>query len=329
MATRLQTSEPRGAVSMAVRLGACLLAGLLACAEVSEAQPAPAAEGRALTFKDRGKTAVFPLGAASFADEVVAFVQGTPAVRDKRWSDPARVVGLPDYKGGTAERKVQTSLTMGCGGVLTVRFTDNALVDAAGPDFYVFEIGPAIEPTLIEISPDGQRWIDAGRIGGGLAALDIAKVAEPGEAYPYVRLTDARSACGGGTPGADIDAIGAIGSALQLSLDSAVLFDSGRSELKPAARRELDAVAARLAEFPKARVSIDGHTDDVGTDAANQALSDARARAVREFFAASARLKGLTFVSRGFGESRPIAPNDTDQGRARNRRVAIVVVPAR
>jgi OmpA-OmpF porin, OOP family len=307
-----------------------IVAAFVSSGSGSVAQPPPAADGRALTFKDRGKTAVFPLGAVSFADEVVAFVEGSPAVRDRRWSDPARVLGPPDYTGSVAaERKSPTSLTMGCGGVLTIRFTDNALVDVAGPDFYVFEIGPAIEPTLIEISPDGRRWIDAGRIGGGLAALDIAAVAEPGEAYRYVRLTDARRACGGTTPGADIDAIGAIGSALQLSLDSAVLFDSGKSDLKPAARRELEAVAAKLAEFPKARVSIDGHTDDVGTDAANQTLSDARARSVREFFAASARLKGLTFASRGFGESRPIAPNDTDAGRARNRRVEIVIVPAR
>ena len=257
---------------MSARLAACVLTAVLA-------QPAAPVPGvQPLTFKDRGTTAVFPLGGASFADEIVSFVPGTPAVRDARWSDPARVLGLPDYKGPGPERKTPTSLTLGCGGVLTIRFTDNALVDAPGPDVYVFEVGPAVEPTLIEISADGRRWIDAGRIGGGLAALDIATVAEPGEAYGYVRLTDARRACGGATPGADVDAVGAIGSALQLSLDSAVLFDSGKSALKPAARRELEAVAAKIAGFAKARVSIDGHPDDVGPDAANQALSEARAR---------------------------------------------------
>lgn len=308
---------------MPARLTACLLAAVLA-------QPAaPATTVGPLTFTDRGATAVFPLGALSFADEIVAFVSGKPAVRDPRWADPARVLGLPDFKGAAAERKAPTSLTLGCGGALTIRFTDNALVDAPGPDFYVFEIGPAVEPTLVEISPDGRRWIAAGRIGGGLAALDIASAAESGEAYSYVRLTDARRACGGTTPGADIDAIGAIGAALQLSLDSAVLFDSGRSELKPAARRELEALATRIAGFPKARVSIDGHTDDVGTEVANHALSEARARAVRDFFAASPSLKGLRFVSRGFGESRPVAPNDSDAGRARNRRVDVLIVPAK
>lgn len=51
-------------------------------------------------------------------------------------------------------------------------------------------------------------------------------------------------------------------------------------------------MAAKIAGFAKARVSIDGHTDDVGTDAANQALSEARARAVRDFFTAAPALKG-------------------------------------
>jgi OmpA-OmpF porin, OOP family len=290
---------------------------------------AQANETAPLSFKDRGKAAVFPLGAASFADEIVDATQGVPAVRDKRLADPSLVVGLPDYTGDTRRTAPPKSLTLGCGGTVTVRFTDNALVDVAGPDLYVFEVGPAIEPTLIAISADGQRWLEAGRIGGGLAALDIAAVAEAGEAYRYVRLTDAKRGCGGPYPGADIDAIGAIGSAMQLSLDSTVLFDTGQATLKPAARRDLDAVIAKLAAFPKARVTIEGHTDSVGTDTANQTLSQARARAVREFFAAAATLESLTFDSRGYGESRPVAPNDTDAGRARNRRVALVVVPAR
>jgi OmpA-OmpF porin, OOP family len=295
----------------------------------AQAPRPPANETTPLTFKDRGKAAVFPLGAASFADEIVAAEQGIPAVRDKRLADPSLVLGLPDYAGEARGNTPPKSLTLGCGGTVTVRFTDNALVDVEGPDLYVFEVGPAVEPTLIAISADGQRWIEAGRIGGGLAALDIAKIAEAGEAYHYVRLTDAKRACGAPYPGADVDAIGAIGSALQLSLDGTVLFDTGQSTLKPAARRELEAVTAKLADYPKARVTIEGHTDSVGTDAANQTLSGARARAVREFFSAAAALQSLTFESRGYGESRPVAANDTDAGRQRNRRVALVVVPAK
>ena len=50
---------------------------------------------------------------------------------------------------------------------------------------------------------------------------------------------------------------------------------------------------------------------------------------MRDFFAAAPTLKGLNFVSRGFDESRPVAPNDSDGGRARNRRVELVIVPAK
>ena len=71
-----------------------------------------------------------------------------------------------------------------------MRFTDNVLVDLAGPDLYVFEVGPAIEPMRLAISQDGTTWTEVGDISGGTAAIDIAKVAKPGERYRFVRVTD-------------------------------------------------------------------------------------------------------------------------------------------
>ncbi len=286
------------------------------------------AAGAAENYVDSRKRQItFPLGAASFADEVVAHVPGKPPVRDARWSQPDLLLGPPNYAGPAAERVTQTSLTLGCGGSVTVRFVDNALVDVEGPDLYVFEVGPAIEATHVEISTDGTTWIDAGRIAGGAASTDISPVATAGAAFHYVRLTDLRRGCGGPFPGADIDAIGAIGSALALTLAGAVLFDSGQSTLKPEAQAALETVAARIREVGTGAVEIKGHTDSVGSDAANQALSEARAKSVAAFLASIDALKGMIFTSAGFGESRPIASNDSDEGRARNRRVEILVTP--
>jgi outer membrane protein OmpA-like peptidoglycan-associated protein len=142
-----------------------------------------------------------------------------------------------------------------------------------------------------------------------------------------VRVTDLRRGCGGGYPGADLDAIGAIGSTLKLSFDASVLFDFNRSELRPEAQAQLAGAAARVATYANASVTVEGHTDNVGTDAVNAKLSLARAAAVRTFLLSRDELRGRAIAVEGFGASRPIASNATDVGRQQNRRVEILVTP--
>ena len=146
--------------------------------------PAPAgAQGESRTYADsRGKKIVFPLGEASFADEVVSFDLGKPATPDQRWIDPKLALGAPDYNPRTGTTKPY-DLVLGCAGTLVVRFNDNTLVDVPGPDLYVFEVGPRIEGVRLAISPDGITWTEAGNISGGTAEVDIAKVARPDERY--------------------------------------------------------------------------------------------------------------------------------------------------
>src|SRR5205809_666968 len=93
---------------------------------------------------------------------------------------------------------------------------------SADGGLFVFEVGPAVEPTKLEISRDGATWIDVGKISGGTAEIDIAKFVAPGDSFTYLRLTDLKEDCGGRWPGADIDAVGAIGGALHISLQSSV-----------------------------------------------------------------------------------------------------------
>jgi OOP family OmpA-OmpF porin len=75
-------------------------------------------------------------------------------------------------------------------------------------------------------------------------------------------------------------------------------------------------------------VTVEGHTDSVGDDPTNQRLSEARARAVGDALASRLRLDAARLTTVGHGETRPVASNDTEAGRARNRRVDIIVRPA-
>jgi OOP family OmpA-OmpF porin len=281
-------------------------------------------QSTATTYSDsRGRKVAFPLGDVSFADEVVATTPGKPASA-ARFSDPAQVLGPPNVDNAT-NQKTPASMTLGCAGTLTLRFSDNALVDVAGADLYVFEVGPAVEATSLSISPDGEAWTEVGTIRGGTAEVDIAKVAAPGASYRYVRLTDLKRSCGGPWPGADVDAVGAIGSTLALSFDASVLFDVDMSVLKPQARTALLDAASTLARYAGAAIAVEGHTDSTGSAAHNATLSQRRAESVRAFLAQQPALKGRQFAARGFGATRPAAPNDSESNRQRNRRVEIVV----
>jgi outer membrane protein OmpA-like peptidoglycan-associated protein len=112
-----------------------------------------------------------------------------------------------------------------------------------------------------------------------------------------------------------------------IALDAAVLFDTGKSELKPEAKQTLHEAAERVKKFKNAAVMISGHTDNVGKDAANVTLSDKRAAAVRDYFVNTESVPAAGLSIKGFGKSQPVADNASEQGRARNRRVDVVIAP--
>lgn len=114
-----------------------------------------------------------------------------------------------------------------------------------------------------------------------------------------------------------------------MRLEGDVLFDSGKSQLRPEAQSALEKLAIVLGQFPTAAVTIEGHTDSAGKPAGNLALSEKRALAVQEFLKKRAELAGIHFTTRGLGETRPIAANDTDAGRLQNRRVEVVIEKAK
>lgn len=103
-------------------------------------------------------------------------------------------------------------------------------------------------------------------------------------------------------------------------------FDS--AELSPAAEDPLNRLAAFLREHPSYRLRIEGYTDSIGSKAYNQRLSEARAQAVADALIARGIAPERMAVV-GYGEAEPVAPNSTEAGRARNRRVELVILGAK
>ena len=103
---------------------------------------------------------------------------------------------------------------------------------------------------------------------------------------------------------------------------SDALFAFDKFDLNAEAREMLDRVVSWLSDHPELKVEIGGHTDSRGSDAYNQKLSENRAKAVYDYFV-SHGIDASRLSYKGYGESRPIATNETDEGRQRNRRVEL------
>ena len=105
-----------------------------------------------------------------------------------------------------------------------------------------------------------------------------------------------------------------------------VYFDTNKYNINEKSKQTLDKLAAILKEYPDTNVLVAGHTDSVGKDEYNLGLSQRRAQAVTNYFK-SKGLVGSRFTTKWYGEKNPVASNDTAEGRAKNRRVNVVIVP--
>jgi len=103
-----------------------------------------------------------------------------------------------------------------------------------------------------------------------------------------------------------------------------ILFETGKSDLKPESRPVLKEIASTLKEHDDLKVLIEGHTDNVGTPASNLTLSEARAAAVKAALVKDFGIEDGRITTQGFGDTKPAQPNTTSEGRAQNRRVEVV-----
>jgi outer membrane protein OmpA-like peptidoglycan-associated protein len=273
------------------------------------------------TYISENALVYLPLGDASFADEVIAakYISGNTEFAKEN------CLHTPDYVLMNNLKENKGIYSLGLNGSLTIKFSNNALVDVNGPDLFVFEAGE-IEPTSLEISKDGTNWINVGKISGGTAAVDINKFVQPNEYFYYVRLTDLNTKSA--LAGADIDAVATIGAAIKLSLNAEVLFDLGKATLKADGIAAIKEMAQQLQTMPNAQINIDGFTDDIGTDEVNVKLSLQRAKAVAVILKEALKSKtGFIYTETGKGKDNPVVPNNSEENRKKNRRVEILVLP--
>jgi outer membrane protein OmpA-like peptidoglycan-associated protein len=116
------------------------------------------------------------------------------------------------------------------------------------------------------------------------------------------------------------------GDDLILNIPSGINFATDSAVVAPSFRQTLDQVGQVLGSYNRTYVDVYGHTDSTGSDVYNQSLSERRAVSVADYLTTRG-VQAARIGTRGFGESQPIASNDTEEGRAANRRVEIKIVP--
>ena len=104
-------------------------------------------------------------------------------------------------------------------------------------------------------------------------------------------------------------------------------FQSGQAEVRPAYRALLDKVRQAAEVFPRSQIVVEGHTDSYGGDDSNLALSRRRAEAVSAYLSGELGVPTFRMSAVGYGETQPIANNETEQGRERNRRIDVIIEP--
>ena len=112
---------------------------------------------------------------------------------------------------------------------------------------------------------------------------------------------------------------------VRVDLPADVLFDFDKAEIRPDASQALAQLATVIRAYPSGRVELGGHTDAKGDDTYNQKLSERRADAVKRWLVDKEAIEAGRLATRGWGEKRPVASNDDDAGRQRNRRVEVVI----
>jgi outer membrane protein OmpA-like peptidoglycan-associated protein len=112
---------------------------------------------------------------------------------------------------------------------------------------------------------------------------------------------------------------------IHVELPADVLFDFDKADIRPDAARALGQVATIIRAYPNGSAALEGHTDAKGDDAYNQRLSERRAESVGRWLAERERIEAAKLTARGWGERKPVASNDSDSGRQKNRRVEVVI----
>lgn len=185
--------------------------------------------------------------------------------------------------------------------------------------FYQVEVSAGFAPTLkaVDAATAKQLLQGTSRQAHQISRVDTTNCQVPAQAVQQPVRTPVRTAAPVVAP-----AVAQATPSLQLN----ILFDTDKSNIKPAYTSEIDRAAAFLANYPNMHAIIEGHTDSQGAAVYNQRLSQRRAEAVRTALINQHGVNANRLSAIGYGEDRPVADNATAQGRSDNRRV-IVTIP--
>jgi outer membrane protein OmpA-like peptidoglycan-associated protein len=202
-------------------------------------------------------------------------------------------------------------------------------------------LAACVDPNAYPDDPNA-RQKNGAIIGGLMGAVAGVASSSDGDELKGAIIGGAIGAGSGAMIGADLDRQAAelraslnanvsvtnFGDYLVVNMPQDLLFATGSAALSGSLTSDLRAVAASLVRYPNSRIEVIGHTDNVGEAALNQDLSQRRASAVAEVLRATGVPAGRMAII-GRGEDAPIASNQTDGGRAQNRRVEIIIRPTR
>lgn len=210
-----------------------------------------------------------------------------------------------------------TTVALSCTMVTTACTTDPYTGQQTINRTAVGIIGGAVGGYLLGDLVGGSHDRNAKMIGAGIGAIAGGAVGN----YMDRQEAELRRQ----TAGTGVDVI-RTGDELVLRMPAGITFAVDSYALQPGVQGTLNEVARTLASYNQTYIDVLGHTDSTGSDAYNQALSERRAQSVADYL--SSRGVALARMGvRGYGETQPIASNDTEEGRAQNRRVEIKVVP--
>ncbi|KQS03036.1 hypothetical protein ASG11_01130 [Sphingomonas sp. Leaf357] len=178
-------------------------------------------------------------------------------------------------------------------------------------------IGGALGGYLLGDIVGGRNDRTAKIVGAGLGGIAGAGIG----AYMDKQERELRAR----TAGTDVQVIRQ-GDDLILNIPSGINFAYNSADVQPQFRSTLDRVADVLGQYRETYIDVYGHTDSTGSDDYNQGLSERRAISVADYLSGHG-VQSARIATRGYGETQPIASNDTEQGRAANRRVEIKIVP--
>ncbi len=215
-----------------------------------------------------------------------------------------------------------TSRLMGAAALATLTLTTACVTDPVTGERRVSKAaigggGGALAGYLLGDLVGGRRDRTEKIVGAGIGALAGAGIG----AYIDRQERELRTR----TAGTDVQ-VTRNGDELLLNLPSGITFATDSANIQPEFRGTLNEVASVLAQYEQTYIDVYGHTDSTGTDSYNQALSERRARSVADYLATQG-VKSARIGTRGFGETQPVASNDTEAGRSENRRVEIKIVP--